>query len=559
MNNKLYYVCKYTPIELLEGFGAECIALDYMPESFSRADEFMHPNVCGFGKSIIEAVLTLNIKELVLVNCCDSIRSAYEILQSMNVLDFLYFMDLTHDESSCTIDRMKSELRQLCDAYSTYSRTEFDPQRFYASFNHNSKRNGDYIAILGARVGKPLFDIIDSKLASNVINLTCVSGRNLEPVNKCSNLDEIIEIYADSLMLQLPCMRMNDATGRKKLLNDPMLKGIIYSTIKFCDYYGLEYFEIARSSSLPMLKLETDYTMQALGQLETRIDAFSERLNNLNKMTKNKTAYSFSNFTTRYYAGIDSGSSSTDVVILDSDKQIVSKEVILTGAGASASGRNALNKALEKAHLTADMLSYSITTGYGRNTLSLGNKSITEISCHAKGAFYLDNQIRTIIDIGGQDSKVIRLDENGDVINFTMNDKCAAGTGRFLEIMAKTLQLSPFEMSNAGLKYTENLTISSMCTVFAESEIVSLIAQNKSVNDIVHAINTSIASRITALSKRVHPAPKYMMTGGVAKNKGVVKALEDHLNAPIIVSEHAQICGALGAALFALETDVHGN
>ncbi len=202
------------------------------------------------------------------------------------------------------------------------------------------------------------------------------------------------------------------------------------------------------------------------------------------------------------------------------------------------------------------MLSYTITTGYGRNNLSLGNKSITEISCHAKGAFYLDNEIRTIIDIGGQDSKVIRLDENGDVINFTMNDKCAAGTGRFLEIMAKTLQLSPFEMSNAGLKYTENLTISSMCTVFAESEIVSLIAQNKSVNNIVHAINTSIASRITSLSKRVHPSPKYMMTGGVAKNKGVVKALEEHLNAPIIVNEHAQICGALGAALFALEADM---
>ncbi len=556
MKNKLYYVCKYTPIELLEGFGAQCVALDYMPESFTHADEFMHPNVCGFGKSIIEAVLSLDIKELVLVNCCDSIRSAYEVLQNMGVLDFLYFMDLTHDESSCAIDRMKSELDLLCSAYSAYSGNEFDHQSFYSSFKRNAKENKDYIAILGARVGKSLFDMIDSRLDSKVINLTCVSGRYLEPINNCSALDKIIEIYAVSLMSQLPCMRMNDAAGRKKILNDPYLKGIVYSTIKFCDYYGLEYFDITKQLSLPMLKLETDYTMQALGQLETRIDAFAERLNDSNKMNKTKTAPYFSNSTTRYYAGIDSGSSSTDVVIIDSNKQIISKEVILTGAGASASGQNALNKALEKAHLTKEMLSYTITTGYGRNNLSLGNKSITEISCHAKGAFYLDNEIRTIIDIGGQDSKVIRLDENGDVINFTMNDKCAAGTGRFLEIMAKTLQLSPFEMSNAGLKYTENLTISSMCTVFAESEIVSLIAQNKSVNNIVHAINTSIASRITALSKRVHPSPKYMMTGGVAKNKGVVKALEEHLNAPIIVNEHAQICGALGAALFALEADM---
>lgn len=555
MKNKLYYVCKYTPVELLAGFGAECVALDYMPEGFAKSDEFMHPNVCGFGKSIIEAVLSLNIKELVLVNCCDSIRAAYEVLKSMEVLDFLYFMDLAHDESSCAIDRMKSELIQLCSAYSKYSGTEFSCQSFYASFKKKTTKNSDYIAILGARVGKNLFDMIASRLDSRVVNLTCVSGRNIEPVNEGAGLDEIIVIYTASLMSQMPCMRMNDPAGRKKLFNDPNLKGIIYSTIKFCDYYGLEYFEAARLLSLPMLKLETDYTMQALGQLETRIDAFAEGLNASNKMTKNKDISFFTASKTKYYAGIDSGSSSTDVVIIDSNKQIIAKEVILTGAGASVSGRNALNKALEKAKLTEDMLSYSITTGYGRNNLSLGDKSITEISCHAKGAFYLDNEIRTIIDIGGQDSKVIRLDENGDVINFTMNDKCAAGTGRFLEIMAKTLQLSPFEMSNAGLKYTENLTISSMCTVFAESEIVSLIAQNKSVNDIVHAINTSIASRITALSKRIHPAPKYMMTGGVAKNTGVVKALEEHLNAPIIVNEHAQICGALGAALFALETD----
>lgn len=559
MKNKLYYICKYTPIELLEGFGAECVALDYMPNSFTKADEFMHPNICGFGKSIIEAVLSLNIKELVLVNCCDSIRSSYEILKSMNVLDFLYFMDLTHDESSCAVDRMKSELNMLCNAYSEYSGNEFNYQCFYDSFKHKARENSDYIAILGARVGKPLYNMIDSKLDSKVVNLTCISGRRLEPSGTCTSLNEIIEIYAGSLMSQLPCMRMNDSTGRKKLFNDPYLKGIIYSTIKFCDYYGLEYFEAAKLLSLPILKLETDYTMQALGQLETRIDAFAERLNNSNKMIKTKSASSISTSSTKYYAGIDSGSSSTDVVIIDSNKQIISKEVILTGAGASVSGQNALNNALEKAHLTRDLLSYLITTGYGRNNLSLGDKSITEISCHAKGAFFLDNKIRTIIDIGGQDSKVIRLDENGDVINFTMNDKCAAGTGRFLEIMSKTLQLSPSEMSNAGLKYTENLTISSMCTVFAESEIVSLIAQNKSVNDIVHAINTSIASRITALSKRVHPTPKYMMTGGVAKNKGVVKALEEHLNASIIVNEHAQICGALGAALFALEADIQSD
>ena len=553
--NKLYYICKYTPVELLSGYGAECVPLDYMPESFEHADEVMHPNICGFGKSVIEAVLALDIKELVLINCCDSIRTAYEVLKSMDKLDFLYFMDLTHDESACADERMRFELRALCDAYSGYSGRAFDASAFRASFKSSSLPHDDYIGILGARVGNRLYEAISSRLEQDTVNLTCINGRFLSLNSSSDDRDEIIESYAHDLMAQIPCMRMNDPSGRKKLFNDPNLKGIVYSTIKFCDYYCLEYAELSHILKLPMLKIETDYTLQSMGQLETRIDAFAESLDSLKPKTCAKPDESSDNNTVRFYVGIDSGSSSTDVVIIDSDKNIVSKTVILTGAGASVSGQLALDTALKEAGLTKEDISSSITTGYGRNTLTLGDRSITEISCHAKGAYFLDPDVRTIIDIGGQDSKVIRLGENGEVVNFTMNDKCAAGTGRFLEIMAHTLQLSPDEMSNAGLKYNEELTISNMCTVFAESEIVSLIAQDKSVNDIVHALDDSIASRIAALVKRVNPIPRFMMTGGVAKNKGVVNAIEKKLGSQIIVNENAQVCGALGAALFALESD----
>ena len=553
--NKLYYICKYTPVELLSGYGAECVPLDYMPESFEHADEVMHPNICGFGKSVIEAVLALDIKELVLVNCCDSIRTAYEVLKSMDKLDFLYFMDLTHDESACADERMRFELRALCDAYSEYSGRVFDASVFRASFKSSSLPHDDYIGILGARVGNRLYEAIRSRLKQNTINLTCINGRSLSLNSSFDDRDEIIESYTHDLMAQMPCMRMNDPSGRKKLFNDPNLKGIVYSTIKFCDYYSLEYAELSHILKLPMLKIETDYTLQSMGQLETRIDAFAENLDSLKPKTFSKQDKSSDDSSVRFYAGIDSGSSSTDVVIIDSDKNIVSKTVILTGAGASVSGQLALDTALKEAGLTKEDISSSITTGYGRNTLTLGDRSITEISCHAKGAYFLDPNVRTIIDIGGQDSKVIKLGENGEVVNFTMNDKCAAGTGRFLEIMAHTLQLSPDEMSNAGLKYNEELTISNMCTVFAESEIVSLIAQDKSVNDIVHALDDSIASRIAALVKRVDPIPRFMMTGGVAKNKGVVNAIEKKLGFQIIVNENAQVCGALGAALFALESD----
>ena len=163
--------------------------------------------------------------------------------------------------------------------------------------------------------------------------------------------------------------------------------------------------------------------------------------------------------------------------------------------------------------------------------------------------------MRTVIDIGGQDSKVIRLDENGAVINFVMNDKCAAGTGRFLEMMARTMEMSLDEMSRMGLKYKEDITISSMCTVFAESEVVSLIAQNKAADDIVHGLNKAVASKTAALVKRVGGEERYMMTGGVSKNRGVVSEIEKILGVKLHISDKAQLNGALGAALFALELE----
>ena len=159
-----------------------------------------------------------------------------------------------------------------------------------------------------------------------------------------------------------------------------------------------------------------------------------------------------------------------------------------------------------------------------------------------------------MIDIGGQDSKVIRLDENGAVTNFVMNDKCAAGTGRFLEMMARTMEMSMEEMSRKGLDWKQDVQISSMCTVFAESEVVSLIARNRDPADIIHGLNQSIAGRTAALVKRVGGEPGYMMTGGVARNRGVVEVLEKKLGEKIVVSEYAQRAGAIGAALFARES-----
>ena len=254
-----------------------------------------------------------------------------------------------------------------------------------------------------------------------------------------------------------------------------------------------------------------------------------------------------------YTAGVDSGSSSTDAVILDQNGKIAGWAIVSTGAGASSGAKKALDEALRKAHLSREDLRGIVSTGYGRETIGIGDASVTEITCHAKGAHYLDPEVRTVIDIGGQDSKVIRIDENGTVQSFVMNDKCAAGTGRFLEMMAKTMELSMEDMSRIGLKWRNETQISSMCTVFAESEVVSLIARNTATADIIHGLNVSVANRTAGLVKRVHGEGAYMMTGGVARNRGIVEALSGRIGEKIRVSEYAQLCGAIGAALIAAE------
>ncbi len=159
-----------------------------------------------------------------------------------------------------------------------------------------------------------------------------------------------------------------------------------------------------------------------------------------------------------------------------------------------------------------------ISTGYGRVSIPFADKEITEITCHGKAAYFLNNSVRTIIDIGGQDSKAIKLDDRGNVVDFAMNDKCAAGTGRFLEMMSRTLEVPLNEMGKKSLSWKEDIDITSMCTVFAESEVVSLVAQNKEISDIIHGLNKSVATKTVSLVNRVGKKENYMMTGGVAKN-----------------------------------------
>ncbi len=251
-------------------------------------------------------------------------------------------------------------------------------------------------------------------------------------------------------------------------------------------------------------------------------------------------------------AGIDIGSITSKAALLN-DEGIVGTKVIFTGYNAEKAGKRVYEELLQELDLSASDISFVVSTGYGRNGVKCADKAVTEIICHGAGAYYLNPQVRSIIDVGGQDSKALLLDETGRVKDFVMNDKCAAGTGRFLEVMARALEVDLDEFGPLSLESNRPSKISSICTVFAESEVISLISKGERRKDIIAGIHESVASRVSALAHRVGIIPPVMMTGGVAKNVGVVAALEKKLGLPIEVFPAAQVNGAIGAALLARE------
>ena len=248
--------------------------------------------------------------------------------------------------------------------------------------------------------------------------------------------------------------------------------------------------------------------------------------------------------------GVDVGSITAKAAVIIDDG-IAATKVILTGYNAKNAGEQVFEGVLANAGIESSQVDCIIATGYGRNSVTFADKAITEITCHAAGAHYLNPDIRSIIDIGGQDSKAIVINEKGKVIDFAMNDKCAAGTGRFLEVMARALEVNLDEFGNMSLKADNAASISSLCTVFAESEVISLISKGENRQNIIAGIHESIASRVVAMGNRIGLRDPVMMTGGVAKNIGVVRALEKKINTSISVSENAQVTGAIGAGLIA--------
>lgn len=542
------YICKYTPLELFESFGLEPEIFNAMLPDSDAADDLTHRNMCGFSRVLLADRIVNNSDMLVLTDCCDSIRRAADVLESAGQKIMRIALPHRQDEKGQKL--YKGELLRIVRQLEELTETQFDPETFLSAFSRDEQSSSPYIAVLGARIGNEIFNKIQSVSPYPVRNQTCIGNRRLgTPIG--NNLDRLMEWYAYELLSQPSCMRMTDISSRRSLTEDLDLRGVIYNTVAFCDFYGFEYALLRGNLHVPLLKIETDYTIQGIGQLQTRLQAFFENVKPTRKMNHTVKNQRMSG----YYAGIDSGSTTTNAVIMDNKKQILASSTIPTGVQIMESANRALEEALLKADINRKQISRTVTTGYGRAGISFREKEVTEITCHAKGAFFLNPAVRTVIDIGGQDSKVIRLDENGTVYDFVMNDKCAAGTGRFLELMSQSLGLTMEEMGTRGIDTKEDIVISSMCSVFAQSEVVSLIASGKRVEDIIHGLNRSIAAKVLSLAGRKVLEREWMMTGGVARNIGVVNAVEEKLGGKVIVPNEPEICGAIGAALIAIDID----
>ncbi len=576
----LGYICKYAPVEVFESMGVQMQRIEPDVTNFNQAEIRMHPNICSFAKGVLEEVMSGEYEGVILTTCCDSIRRLYDVLREEFPDKFIYMLDTPRITKDAGITLYEQRIRTMIREYEMFSGKTFDEKKFCGYLKGKEegqqyalKSSALNIGIIGARANESIKKILSENGANVAFDLTCTGlGRKI-----LVEEDDVMTGYARGLLSQFPCMRMEQAANRDELIRRSAgsVDGIIYHTVQFCDNYAYEYAWLKEWLDRPLLLLETDYTRQSGGQVRTRIEAFLESLSSGRDRVQGRAGTeSRTGMESRtgrveklwdaaergkkgerpmYVMGIDSGSTSTNAVIMDQDRKIKAFSVVRTGAKSGVSADRALNDVLEKAGLTREDISWIVSTGYGRVSIEFADENVTEISCHGKGAHYFNPMIRTILDIGGQDSKAIRLNENGEVKDFVMNDKCAAGTGRFLEMIARTLEVSLDELGAIALTSQEKIEITSMCSVFAESEVISLIANNKEKADIADGVCHAIANKASGMLRRVGMEPEFMMTGGVAKNPGVVRAVEEKIGSKLYICEEPEIVGAAGAAVYALE------
>lgn len=572
----ILYTCSYIPLEILLGCGREFRRL------LSAPGESCHDlgcNFCGYARTVYERGMELGEEDLlVIADSCDAMRRVGDLLQERAAAS-VFVMRLPWKRDERAVQFMKLEIERLTE-FLSLAGMSVDHFEGVSKFNdlvdhvqslQENLRGHDLTALyLSALEGKKyrpgpgafvktghkkklglfggLMDahqidrFVEGAGGEIVYNATCLGKRPFS--RKCGHGSDLVLSIAERLLRwRSPCGRFCE----EELEEFSKFDGALYAVPKFCDFYNF----LQGSESPRVYRTEVDYPLNSHGQLATRIGALLE------KNAVKASAETDSKPERRdgmIFVGLDSGSTTTNGLLIDAAGKILEWETVRTGINAATSARKLYEDLLARSGKRRAEVTLAVATGYGRSLIDFADETVTEISCHARGVFELFPGARGVIDIGGQDSKVIRLNRNGAVEDFSMNDRCAAGTGRFLEVMAKVLELKPEEMASLALSSSKELAISSVCTVFAESEVVSLIGGGERIEDIAAALFRAIVKRVSAMYARLASPTPLVFTGGVAKNEGVVRAMERSLDTPITVPKIPDIVGAYGAALFALDS-----
>lgn len=557
----IVYNCPLVPFEFFHALKIPFRRIEPRSGEF----QYLHPNVCAFCRSAVCSIKPDEV--LVWTDSCDSMRRSYDFLKKNR--SFYLHVPVKNDEISVrfftrelqrlweflksafkketSLDQLKKAHQWFVERSSELERAVAeDPHRAKAIFEELSnqewigslEKRDSVVLLLGSWTNDEVVKVVEDA-GGFALNATC-SGPYALISNVQTGLDVFESIARRILNKRLPCGRFARGRNLRSLIERFRPNAIVLHTAKFCDFYHFDE-EILRKLTVPFVTIENDFT-NALEQSRTRIEALLERL---------KEKSDRKGFRSSYFVGIDSGSTSTKIVVLNERGEILFEQVSRTGANPRETAQRLMNHVMKTLKFDEEDC-FVVATGYGRGVIDFAHERMTELTCHAVGVSHLYPDVRTIIDVGGQDSKVMRV-EKGKIVDFVMNDKCAAGTGRFLEIVSSILEVPLEKMGKESLKAKQQLNISSVCAIFAESEIISLRSMGYSRQDILFAAHNAIARRLATMYERVKGAPPVVLTGGVALNEGLKNALERLLNVELTVPKNPVTTGALGAALIGLQ------
>lgn len=570
----IFYTCSYIPLEILMGTGRDFERLLSVTPSSCHE---LGCNLCGYAKTVYGAGMELDKGDFLLVaDSCDAMRRVGDLLNESSRAG-VFIMRLPWKRDELAVEFMASEVLRLIGFL---EKKGIDVNLLAGIERFNDLI--DHVRSLEATLeGRDLTELYLSALnglkhvPTGSVDKGKTSGKNFGlagGIVDMSEIDGIIESAGGVITLNETCLGARPFASRTRIGKDPALSvaqrligwrapcgrfsekaeneygeldGLLYAIPKFCDFYDFT----RNTSDSKIYRAEIDYPLNSHGQIATRVGALLEK-NSARRSKMEKGGGSF-------FLGIDSGSTTTNGVLTDSTGKILHWKTIRTGINAMASARRLYEELISQSVGTKEEVARIVATGYGRELIDFADETVTEISCHARAVSTLFPSARGIVDIGGQDSKVIKLSTEGKVEDFSMNDRCAAGTGRFLEVMAKVLELDPEEMASLASRSSRELSISSVCTVFAESEVVSLIGRGEKIEDISAGLFNAIVKRVAAMYARLGSPEPLVFTGGVARNAGVVHAMERVFKRKVILPEVPDIMGAYGAALFA--TDRQGE